>query len=129
MLVRNPSNPSIPARPDSHSPICPTLPSSRPPPYVPRLPGPHTPQEINIIQAEWVLLQPKLTGILRDQGQAENIGYAARGTVLQISETIASIDVIVVANRDLDAATKRRLESVMEATLDAELSKRTLMVY
>lgn len=98
-------------------------------PHVPRIPGPHSPQEISVIQAEWALLQPKLDGILRDRGQAENVRYAAIGTVLQIPETMPFVDVVVVTNWALDGETKSRLESVMEATFDAELSKRTFMVY
>lgn len=99
------------------------------PPPTPRFSGPHTLEEISIIQAEWALLKPKLDGILRDKGQAENIRWATSGTALQIPETMPFVDVIAVANWALDEATRRHLESVMEATLDSELSKRTFMVY
>lgn len=65
---------------------------------MPRFPGPYTPEEISIIQAEWALLKPKLDGILRDKGQAENIRYATSGTTLQIPKAMYFVDVIVVDN-------------------------------
>lgn len=64
---------------------------------------------MNVIQGEWVLLQPKLDGILRDRDQAENARYTATDAVLKMPEAMPSIDVAVVPNWDLDEATKHRL--------------------